>query len=293
MYGSPGKLEPQAGPEFEIRTEKEFDQGHGVWFNRGAIASQVFARRFENKAPPEPDNPDSPETKWLSRGLLDACLQFINETPKGDGLRVAAYEFTYKPILDALKDALDRGVDVRIVYHYEPPKKKEKKCENEIAIETAKLPQKHGGRQVLFRRTRTVIPHNKFIIRLTNGTRPAMVWTGSTNFTASGFLGQSNVGHLIEDQETAKQYLDYWETLQRDPERDKARSEVMKLTPDPAAVLPENSITPVFSPRPKSDMLKWYGRRITNAMGSVMITSPFGVSETLIEPLAEVRDFRQ
>ena len=41
MYGKPGALKPKPGLTFEICTEKEFDQGHGVWFNRGAIASQV------------------------------------------------------------------------------------------------------------------------------------------------------------------------------------------------------------------------------------------------------------
>lgn len=291
MYGRPGALEPRAGPEFEIRTEKEFDLGHGIWFNRGAIASQVFAREFGNKAPPAPENPDSPETKWLSRGLLEACLRFIDETPGGDGLRVAAYEFTYKPVLDALNDALERGVDVRIVYHHEPPNSKGKKCENELAIEETGLPQVHGGEQVLFRRTKTTIPHNKFIVRLTDGTTPVMVWTGSTNFTESGFLGQSNVGHLIEDEETAAGYLGYWEALHDDPERKEARLAVMALTPHPPAVVPEQSITPIFSPRPKSKMLKWYGRRITDAAGTVMITTPFGISQALIGPLAEDRDF--
>ena len=33
------------------------------------------------------------------------------------GLRVCAYEFTYLPVLKALKRAHDRGVDVQIVYH--------------------------------------------------------------------------------------------------------------------------------------------------------------------------------
>src|SRR5262245_3396671 len=32
MYGRPGALEPASGLEFEVRTEKEFDHGHGVWF---------------------------------------------------------------------------------------------------------------------------------------------------------------------------------------------------------------------------------------------------------------------
>src|SRR6266446_4451437 len=31
-----------------------------------------------------------------------------------------------------------------------------------------------------------------------------MVWTGSTNFTPAGFLGQTNVGHLVDDPGTAR-----------------------------------------------------------------------------------------
>lgn len=37
-----------------------------------------------------------PEVKWLSRGLIEACIGYIDDTKKGDGLRVCAYEFTYR-----------------------------------------------------------------------------------------------------------------------------------------------------------------------------------------------------
>jgi len=49
-----------------------------------------------------------------ARGSLP---QYINDTKQGEGLRVCAYEFTYLPILRALKRAINRGVDVQIVYH--------------------------------------------------------------------------------------------------------------------------------------------------------------------------------
>jgi hypothetical protein len=107
MYGNPAALtsDPKDEIKFEIRTEKEWDkdQTHGVWFNRGAIASQAFAEQFNNKAPEDINDPKNPEVIWLSRGLLEACLNFIEETSADDALRVAAYEFTYPPVLDALK----------------------------------------------------------------------------------------------------------------------------------------------------------------------------------------------
>jgi phosphatidylserine/phosphatidylglycerophosphate/cardiolipin synthase-like enzyme len=292
MYGRPGALEPHRGVEFEIRTEKEFDRGHGVWFNRGAIASQAFAREFGNIGPVPPDNPDPNHktTRWLSRGLLEACLGFIDQTPAGDGLRVAAYEFTYRPVLDALRAAIERGVDVRIVYH-DTTGDDGAAGANEKAIALSRLPKTAGGRKVLYPRSQTKIPHNKFMVRLTGGTTATTVWTGSTNLTPSGFLGQTNVGHLIDDAATAKTFLAYWNLVKGDPARDKARAAVMELTPDPPALIEPNAIATVFSPRPKSEMLGWYAARIGDAVGSVMFTAAFGVAEQLVPALVKDRDF--
>lgn len=289
MYGKPGALQPEEPVAFEIRTEKEIDQGHGIWFNRGAIASQKFAEEFDNKSPSNPEDPNDPEVQWLSRGLLAACLRYIDDTPAGDGLRVAAYEFTYAPILDALKRALDRGVDVRIVYHDTRDEDGEPGAA-EDAIRTAELPKTKNGTKILFPRTKTKIPHNKFIVRLDANGTATEVWTGSTNFTASGFLGQSNVGHwLRDDLDVAKQYLDYWNILRTDPDRDKARERVLKLTPDPKTVLDENSIVAVFSPRAKANLLKWYAERMTDCASSLMFTAAFGVSKELAPSIANPR----
>lgn len=146
-------------------------------------------------------------------------------------------------MLLALKAALQRGVDVRIVYHdtttaaggggEEEGEDEATAGENEKAIADAKLPERYRNRQVLYKRTKTKIPHNKFIVRLEGGKKPTHVWTGSTNITPSGFLGQTNVGHLIADEETAAQFLAYWEVLKTDPDRDTARAAVMEMTPDP------------------------------------------------------------
>lgn len=285
MYGRPGALEPGGEIDFTIRTEKEFDQGHGVWFNRGAIAGQKFAEEFGNKPPGDIENPKDREVQWLSRGLLEACLGFIDGTPSGDGLRVAAYEFTYAPVLNALKAARDRGVDVRIVYHDSTAETDEP---NETAMAKAGLPL--DDQKVTFRRSKTKIPHNKFIVRLAGGRDPVEVWTGSTNFTPSGFLGQTNVGHRVGDRATAAQYLAYWEILKTDPERDEARAAVLKLTPDPDALIAPKAIVRVFSPRAKADLLAWYADRMEDATGTLMFTAAFGVAQQLVPTIAMKRD---
>jgi phosphatidylserine/phosphatidylglycerophosphate/cardiolipin synthase-like enzyme len=289
MYGKPGALATSPADEikFEIRTEKEWYDGavHGVWFNRGAIASQYFAEEFGNAPPENLDDPNDPEVKWLSRGLLEACLEYIDETPAGDGLRVAAYEFTYKPILDALKRAQERGVDLKIVYHDTAD---EKGRPNESAMEAAGFKPNDG--RVAFKRSQSKIPHNKFIVRLKGGNEPVEVWTGSTNFTSSGFLGQTNVGHRVADAATAERYFEYWKALAKDPDIDSARMTAQQLTPDPPEAIDPNGISWLFSPRVKSLMLGYYGRRMLDAANSVWFTAAFGVTEKLVAPLAEKRE---
>ena len=150
MYGDPGALQPDNvnALDFDIRTEKEDDGKHGIWFNRGAIASQYFAREFENAKPTPAQlaDPQDKMTRWLSRGLLEACKAFIDNTPAGDGLHACVYEFTYAPILNALKAAFDRGVKLRVVYH--------KTAGNDAAITLAGIPEMVAGTRILFRRTK-------------------------------------------------------------------------------------------------------------------------------------------
>lgn len=279
MYGEPGALVARSTAAVDIATEVEDDGRHGIWFNRGAIASQAFADQFGNKAlsDAEYNDPANKEVAFLSRGLLEACIAYIREAPAGDGLRVAAYEFTFPRVALELKAAIDRGVDVRIVMHDTPV--------NNRTATAAGLPDRTGRRQVLFRRTKTKIPHNKFIVRLEGGTRPVAVWTGSTNFTPSGFLGQTNVGHKVTDAAIARTYLAFWTGLSKDPDDDHATAAAVKLTPNPAALL-DPGTTLVYSPRPSAKMLDWYGARIADAATSSMFTGAFSVDPKILAPMA-------
>ena len=48
VFGTPTALELREASALtlNVKTEKEDDGKHGIWFNRGAIASQAFARKF-------------------------------------------------------------------------------------------------------------------------------------------------------------------------------------------------------------------------------------------------------
>jgi phosphatidylserine/phosphatidylglycerophosphate/cardiolipin synthase-like enzyme len=280
LYGDLGAFEERHTLEFSVETEPEIADGHGVWFNRGAIASHAFATQFNNKrltdamtnAVSDDGKLLDKETAWLSRGLAEACLRYINSTKAGEGLRVCAYEFTYLPVLKALKRAHDRGVDLQIVFH---DTKKEKDA-NRLAIGKAGLPD-----AIVHPRTRTKIPHNKFIVKLA-GNKPVAVWTGSTNFTDTGMFGQTNVGHQVEDGDTAETYLKYWSELKDDPTLSVAKAKAIALTPNPPAAIKPKSIVPFFSPRKAENMLDWYGQRIGNSASLAMMTIPFNVAPILL-----------
>jgi len=284
LYGAIGALTEKHTLNFNIKTHKEDEDGHGIWFNRGAIASQELARDFKNKklVKASVNNVDADgkvvdnEVRFLSRGLEEALMEYINGAKSGEALRVCAYEFTYGPVLAGLKRALDRGVDVQIVYHGVSA--------NDNAIADAHLPKNKGAKQILFPRTKTKIPHNKFIVKLVGGKAKA-VWTGSTNFTDSGLFGQTNVGHLVRDDGVADRYLDYWKELSGDPVHKDAVTNAIALTPNPPNAIAKKSIVEFYSPRIADNMLDWYGQRIADAASMAAMTIPFNVAPVLLKAL--------
>lgn len=295
LFGRPAAL--LAGPEIDIRVTTRSGTGdHEVFHNRGAIPSQAFADKFGNVGPTEDEqnDPVNEKTRWLSRGLLEAALDFIARAAgPGQTLHVAAYEFTYPPIAHALAAAAWRGAKVHLVYDAGGRKRDGTVAPNHTSGANAALIAASSLDRLptvkLYPRTRYGnITHNKFIV-LSEAGHPAAVWTGSTNFTASGFLGQSNLAHLIVAPDLAKKYLDYWKLLSGDPGSRTLKRAVFLNAPDPAQPLPENVIFPVFSPRP-AGMLDWYARAMAGASSSLMLTSAFGVTETLAEVIGRDAD---
>jgi PLD-like domain len=142
-------------------------------------------------------------------------------------------------------------------------------------------------KSVIHVRTRTKIPHN--IVKLVGGA-PVEVWTGSTNFTDTGFFGQTNVGHQGANTKLAKTYLDYWTDLVEDPVHSKALKSAIELTPNPPNAIPESSTAVFFSPRKADNMLDWYGQRIGDTASLAMMTIPFNVATTILAALGRKRD---
>lgn len=199
LKGTPRNLEPAAEVSLRIKTESPEGGTHDIYFNRGAAASQEYARRFGNRSPKEV-GPAAYE--WLSRGLYEAMINFI-EQASGPGfeLRVCAYEFNYNPVLEALRAANQRGAEVRIIYDR---RKDDPGQENDKAVEEV------GIDPLCIKRTAnpSAISHNKFIV-LFKGGNPQSVLTGGTNFSEGGIFGHSNAVHIVEEPEVARAYASY------------------------------------------------------------------------------------
>jgi phosphatidylserine/phosphatidylglycerophosphate/cardiolipin synthase-like enzyme len=282
MYGAPGALRDGDGVEVTFATEPEFERdGHSVYFNRGAAASQAYARRFNNEEPDREKNPDA--YPWLSRGLEEGMTRFIARAKKeGLKIRAAVYEFHYDRILTALAQAAKDGVDVRVVYDCKRGEGKPG-SRNQQAIKAA------GLDQLAACRSRTANPsyisHNKFIV-LVDGRKAVAVWTGSTNITEGGIFGHSNLAHIVDDPKVAGKFLKYWEQLNGDPAAGDLREWNDDNTPVPGTKKPPKGTTAIFSPRGSSEALQYYADLMNGAQSGVFFTAAFGVNARLRKVLA-------
>lgn len=296
MYGPVKNLEADtaAGLTLVVSTEIEYllkrganndTARHDVYFNRGVIGSQAYARRFEN-VNPKGFSPKSAEMTWLSRGLFEALTCFIAlAEDRRFALRAALYEFHYQPVANAFAAAVEAGADVKIVYDAES----DYKVGNKETIDRAGLGQMGA---VVPRTVSEGIRHNKFVVLLEEDA-PVAVWTGSTNISEGGIFGQSNVGHIVWDAGIARKYLDYWQRLADNLTPTKLRGLNNRESPLPAGMPGENSVTPVFSARDdkkSSATLEWYAARMAEAREMVCFTVAFNIDKVFQEVLNREND---
>ncbi|MDZ4804383.1 MAG: phospholipase D-like domain-containing protein [Candidatus Eisenbacteria bacterium] len=271
--GAPGALSDAGEVVVTVQAEAPEDGRHDVYFNRGVAGSQAYARQFGDRRPNEVENGEA--FTWLSRGLYEALEAFVsNCVPGRHHLRIAAYEFRYPRFLQLIRAAVDRGVDVRVVYD---ARDDDMALANDTAVDEA------GLAEIAVRRTRpkSYIAHNKFIVKLDKDV-PVAVWTGGTNFSEGGIFGHSNVAHVAEDETVARAFLDYWTALSQDPDSNSLKDLVETLTPLPAGDLPPGT-TVVFSPRRDDAALRWYADLAMRAEHGVFMTFAFGMHDLFKE----------
>lgn len=294
VYGKPKLLELDNASAVSIQITTEAESGgvgdagaatHDIYFNRGAAGSQAYARKF-GKDKPDETLPQSDQMKWLSRGLFEALTDFIRLAAKDDAadykLRAMLYEFRYPPVGEAFRDARDAGADVSVRYEAQSYKDENEAMINGAGIADICTPQK----------SRAGIRHNKFIV-LIHKDKPVAVWTGSTNISAGGIFGHSNVGHVIWDAGMADLFLKYWERLAA-PNVTRKPLVTANLeaegTPAAASKPPADRMLTLFSPRDDPETVKtlhWYADLMDSAQRIMCMTFAFNLDEFFLTVLTK------
>lgn len=182
----------------------------GTYFNRAVVSSQAFSREFgEIKTKEQYDE----ALAWLSNGMDEALLTFIRKA-SGKQLAGAAYHLTDNEW--TIPELSKRTKPTSFIYFFKKADKNGKGGDNANAgtIKTLK-PNKNIK---FYRRTKTSIMHDKFIVRATgDATGAEAVLTGTANFTTEGLTQQANVIHTFESPALAKLYLARQVLLRTDP----------------------------------------------------------------------------
>jgi hypothetical protein len=274
MYGKPGALTENVATIVTIDTEPLSSAKHEVHFNRGAIASQAFTKRFPGQTL---DEAGEPAYAWLGRDLVPALLDFIAKAKDNTySLHAAIYELhqpeqkPWSDVLAAFMAVKQAGADIKIIYHGLDD---ETGNTNTRAIADAQI------KGLCIPRTNAKLMHNKFIV-LSKNNKPVSVWTGSTNISRNALYGQLNVGHVIHDAALSKRFLEYWNALKGDPGADD-----IKDWAEADNALPPNdesdALTPIFSPHRGRRVFDWW-IELANDPKPLFMTFPFGI----------VKDFR-
>lgn len=282
-WNTPELGEPIA---LDVKTHAISEKG-GAIFNRAAAASQAFARKFadvieelkaaaKKKTVAEYVMPPK-ALDWLSRGLAETIVGFLDSAGAGDGLDIAIYEFHLPLLVEAVKRAHHRGVEVRLLFHSKNDKTSRENLH--CAVSTG-LPENR-----MFPRKTNAIMHDKFVVlrRKEGGQfQPKAVLCGSTNWTHNGVYRQANVVHILTDMTACASYQAMFETLvetRDDVGRTRAwinQNNKIDLSVDFFAG---------FSPRTGGGDLDTFARLIREAKRDLLFATAFELPQAILDAL--------
>ncbi len=285
MRGKPGSLERGEPLTMNIRPSDAVVDGVGVYFNRGVTSALAYMRRFGGLHPEEVL--DGEAWRWLSRGLKESVLDFIDQTKKNEQLHLAIYEFFDLEIAEHLRAAKNRGVKLHIVYHAKKGDKATK--ESEAVLHAVGLDRASTATA----RTQTsAISHNKFLVRLTMSGRPKAVLTGSANFSENAFHFQTNCALVFEHAGLASLYEEYFQLLKQNLSAKRGsdpnmKEEVAAFVEAFSKALPKSMQKVMFSPVSSKHVVETARELLAQAQSCVLVSSPFGLATKDFEDALE------
>ncbi len=167
-----------------------------TWFNRAVVSSQSFAHEF-----PDPAKDLENAMAWLSNGMQDAFSQILTGARHVSG---AIYHLTDNEWV--VPDLRAFNGDLSLVYE---DRSNDTTSASAIKILAKARPHTFTG----YKRSKTNIMHNKFLVDLNNG----RVMAGSANFTPEGITSQANLLHIFNSKELSDLFDQRQQVLQSDP----------------------------------------------------------------------------
>jgi phosphatidylserine/phosphatidylglycerophosphate/cardiolipin synthase-like enzyme len=243
LKGNPGDLEVMN--EFPSLTTNEveildkIDSNITAVFNRGLISTQRITRAFKGN-PTKDKLLDSleysvrnPLRDSLSGDMVEILTGFLDKAKDTGTIYAALYELGDEELIDRLKGLKNRLFIVLSDSKVKVDDKTKAKVEGKNG--EMHYPQKtadgnESARIELKLTTKNIwdrfmpnnhIGHNKFLVYVDENNQPQSILLGSTNWTKTGLCTQTNNTLVIDDNNLAKRYLDYWDQLKADTEKAK------------------------------------------------------------------------
>jgi phosphatidylserine/phosphatidylglycerophosphate/cardiolipin synthase-like enzyme len=218
MTGTPDKLQPDtakmisAGPVTLTPKRGSFS----TYFTNGILATQALTHVVTpgKSGTPDPtilrnriDQPGDPLRMKLAGQVLEGMTMLLDRAAKeGGDCYAALYELDDTELLQRLLAA--KGYLHLILANTGADD-----AENKPARQTLHS----AGIDITDRMVANGhIAHNKFCMYVDAGGKPRAVLTGSTNWTSTGVCTQSNNAVVIESDDLAQAYFDYWNRLKAD-----------------------------------------------------------------------------
>lgn len=217
MTGTADDLVPQEHLSFTTNpTHITANRGAcNAYFNRGILAAQFVTRSLPKDSNGLPDyrrlrdridQPGDPLRNKLAGQVLPALRSlFARARREGGQLFASLYELNDTELLSEMIGCpflhliLSNAGDNDGTNH----SARQSLHESGVHIQDRILKGNHIG-------------HNKFVVYCDSKGKPQAVLLGSTNWTFTGLCGQANNVLIIENQDLAQQYLDYWQAMSDD-----------------------------------------------------------------------------
>lgn len=187
-----------------------------VYFNRGILSTQFVSSQIPKSSSGIPNykilldrikqtgdmlrNKLADELKNAVMSLLDKAIR-----EKGE-CYCALYELNDPELVEKLLEAKDR---VHLILSNTGA--------DDATNEVARASLHDSGMDITDRMVSSGhIGHNKFVIYVNPQGKPTTVMTGSTNWTTTGLCTQSNNAIIIQSNDLADHYMDYWNRMKSD-----------------------------------------------------------------------------